>query len=59
MSSPLPCFQDTPTCHLHDYLNKCRSHREILAKMRDAEWILERKRCPELAARAEGWEVPR
>jgi hypothetical protein len=58
MSSPLPCFQNPPTCHLYDYLHKCRSHREIKAGMRDVEWILEHERCPELTARAEGWEVP-
>jgi hypothetical protein len=56
--NPLPCLQDPPTCHLYDYRAKCRSHREVAAGMRTVEWILEHKRCPELAARAEGWEVP-
>lgn len=56
MSSPLPCFAKPPTCLIYDYLHKCRAHRELAAGMRTVEWILERGRCPELAARAEGWE---
>jgi hypothetical protein len=67
MSSPLPCqggADGHDACHVYPYHHEgrrgetCRSKREIDAHMRDVEWILEHKRCPELVARAEGWEVP-
>jgi hypothetical protein len=58
MSSPLPCFQSPPTCHFFDYLHKCATHRELQEGGSTEEWVVEKNKCPELNARAEGWEVP-